>query len=106
MRYGVPIQEFWEYYNPKLMEMRQKEYLESVKSKYEVIDFQAWVNGQYTLDALACAFDSKKHKYPQTYRSNKLTEQQQQNVTVQTRRFEDWANVFNMRFANKHNRVE
>ncbi len=93
------MEEFWNYYNPKYMAIRKKEYADSIKDKYEFADFKAWKHGEYTLDAIACAFDSRKHKYPVKPR---LMEQQSNHIDTAeeaARGFDKFAKAY----KEKHN---
>lgn len=91
---------FWKL-NPKYMEIYQKEYLDSVKSKYEFADFQAWKFGDYMISSIQKALEPKKAKYPDKPYSMKKSNEVQTHPEIQARRFEDWANTFNRNFINK-----
>lgn len=84
------------------MEIRQKEYVAEIKSKYEFADFQAWKNGEYIISAIAVALSPKKAKYPKHPHSLDGDNDTQQNITVQAQRFEDWANAWNKGFEQKY----
>ncbi len=93
--------EFWNFYNPKYMEIRQKEYVSEIKSKYDFADFQAWKNGEYIISAIQKALDPKKAKYPESPYSIDKSETAQSQPGIQARKFEDWANSFNRNFESK-----
>lgn len=95
------MNEFWNFYNPKYMGIRQKEYLSEVKSRYNFADFQAWKQGEYMISAIQKALDPKKAKYPDTPYSMNKSEEVQTHPEIQARKFEDWANSFNRNFESK-----
>ena len=95
--------EFWSFYNPKYMVIRQKEYLSEVKSRYDFADFQAWKHGEYMISAIQKALEPKKAKYPDSPHSMTKSEEVQTYPEIQARKFEDWANVFNKKFENQQN---
>lgn len=48
---------------PAMIKRQIKAYWEQRKNEWEKAEYQSWLNGWYTLNAIACSF-SRKHKYP------------------------------------------
>ena len=100
MRYGIPINEFYNQYNPKYMEMKQKAYIDSIEAEYDKINHSGWVHGQYIISAIQKALDPKKAKYPD--KPFDKNEEVQQNPEIQAMKFKDWADAHNKKFQQKH----
>jgi hypothetical protein len=87
--------------NPKIMDDYQHDYIRKTEEDYKRIDFAAWKQGEYTISAIAVALSPKKAKYPKHPHSFDSNDEPQQNVTIQARKFEDWANVWNKNYEQK-----
>lgn len=84
------------------MDMYQNEYLKSIETEYEKIDYIAWIHGEYMISAIQAALIPKKVKYPDEpysiQQKNKNQIPQELQAEIQSRKFEEWANVFNKKF--------
>ena len=76
----------------------QSDYIRRIEDDYKRMDFAAWKHGEYMISAIAAALSPKKVKYPKCPHSVDSNDEAQQNITVQARKFEDWANVWNKNF--------
>lgn len=72
LRYGIPYETFWNL-NPRIMNIYQESYKKSLEEKQKVIDYEAWLHGQYQMASIGAAF-SKKCKYPDRPMSMKTKE--------------------------------
>lgn len=50
--------------NPKIIGIYQNSYVEMLKEKRDLRNYEAWLHNQYTLMAIGNALNGKKCKYP------------------------------------------
>lgn len=99
VRYGVPMSEFWSM-TPKQIEPWRRFFLWKQQLDRDERDYQAWLNGQYVLAAIAAAFDSKKNPYPEEPVT--VTSMRDEEIE-QERRDKEAAEMF-MAYAMEYNR--
>lgn len=94
IHYGISYDTFWNL-NPKIMGIYQDAYIKKLEEQRELINYTAWIQGQYNLASIGAAM-SKKVKYPQKpfgfkEKSNGLSGEE---------RFILWIDEFNRRFES------
>lgn len=62
IRYGIQYKDFWDL-TPKIIRLYQKDYEDKQKDEYKKIDYEAWKNGFYVMNAISVFFNSR-NKYP------------------------------------------
>lgn len=75
------------------MELYQNAYIEKMEEQRDVMNYKAWLYGQYNLAAIGAAM-SKKVRYPQ----KPFVFQEKDNGLSAEERFMLWVDEFNRRF--------
>lgn len=84
IKYGISYDDFWKM-NPRIMEIYQKGYMDEVKQKQQLMNYQAWLNNQYTMMAIGSAFN-RKNKYPKKpfeFKDTKKIEETEENYRIE-----------------------
>lgn len=97
IRYGIPYDTFWKL-NPRIMDIYQDNYRKSLEEKQKLIDYEAWLHGQYQVASIGAAL-SKKCKYPQ--RPITMTQDEQEWLSEEDQ-FLLWVDAYNRGFDEKH----
>lgn len=92
LRYGIPYETFWDL-NPRIMNIYQESYKKSLEEKQKVIDYEAWLHGQYQIASIGAAL-SKKCKYP----DKPVSMKQEEKSLSDEEQFLLWVDEFNRRF--------
>lgn len=94
IRFGIPYDVFWGL-NPKIMNIYQEAYRKDLEERQQVIDYEAWLHGQYQMMSIGAVM-SKKCKYPK----RPITMQEQSSLGGEER-FLLWIDDFNRKFDGK-----
>lgn len=92
LRYGISYETFWEL-NPRIMNIYQEAYKKSLEEKQQIIDYEAWLHGQYQMASIGASL-SKKCKYPKLPFSMK----EEEKGLSEEEQFLLWVDEFNRRF--------
>lgn len=97
IRYGVPYETFW-HLNPAKLEIFQDVYNDRIKEQAELIDYTAWRNGMYVLNAVQAALIPKKVKYP----DKPYSRQSRPEELSPEEEFKLWVAAYNQKFKEEH----
>lgn len=97
IRYGIPYETFW-HLNPVKLGIFQDVYNDRVKEQDELLDFTAWRNGMYMVNAIQSALFPKKAKYPEKPYS-KMKPAQELSAEEE---FKLWIMEYNRRFDEEN----
>ncbi|MEY8509696.1 hypothetical protein AALA78_15935 [Lachnospiraceae bacterium 42-17] len=92
LRYGISYETFWNL-NPRIMDIYQEAYKKSLEEKYKVMDYKAWLHGQYQVASIGAAL-SRKCKYP----AQPLGMAEEKKGLSEEEKFLLWAKEFNSQF--------
>lgn len=79
--------------NPKIMDVYQNVYVKQMEEKRDLINYTAWLQGQYNMESIGAVM-SRKHKYPKSPYG--LGEKQ--NALSGEEQFLLWIEAYNQRF--------
>lgn len=80
--------------NPRIMNTYQDIYKKSLEEKQQLVDYEAWLHGQYQMASIGAAF-SKKCKYPEKPFGVKQKEEME--LTAEER-FMVWIDAYNRKY--------
>lgn len=92
LRYGIPYETFWNL-NPRVMNIYQREYKRSLEERQQIIDYEAWLRGQYQIASIGAAL-SRKCKYP----TSPFSMQEEEKGLSEEEQFLLWVDEFNRKF--------
>ncbi|WP_343248257.1 hypothetical protein [Diplocloster hominis] len=95
IRYGISYETFWDL-NPRIMDIYQAEFRRRESAKLDLIDYSAWLNGAYIVNAVQTALSPRKVKYSKM----PLHTSKQDTPINDAEKFKLWAAEFNRRFEN------
>ncbi len=85
---------------PKIISLYQKEYEDKQKEEYKKIDYEAWKNGFYVMNAVA-VFMNKNNKYPKKPVEWEERENEVDASEIDAIHFGEWARAFNSQMNEK-----
>ena len=92
IRYGIPYETFWKL-NPRIMSIYQDAYNKRLQEKYEDLDYAAWLNGMYVMNAIGSAFN-KNSKYPEA----PISKSKEQKTLTPEEKFKLWVLEYNKKY--------
>lgn len=81
------------------MAIYQKDYIDKKEEEMNLVEFQAWINGMYIVNAIQTAIDPMRCKYPK----NPFSEETdgEENTEIGAVKFWEYAEAFNKVFEKK-----
>lgn len=92
LRYEVDYGTFWNI-NPRIINIYQEEYRRRIEEQQRLMDYEAWLRGQYQMASIGAAL-SKKCKYPK----QPFSMQEKEKGLSEEEQFLLWVDEFNQKF--------
>ncbi|MEZ3487319.1 MAG: hypothetical protein K1W22_12225 [Lachnospiraceae bacterium] len=92
LRYKIDYETFWNI-NPRIINIYQEEYRRRIEEQQKLMDYEAWLRGQYQMASIGAAL-SKKCKYP----ALPFSMQEEEKGLSDEEQFLLWADKFNHQF--------
>lgn len=96
LRYGIAYETFWDI-NPRIINIYQEDYRRKIEERQKLMDYEAWLRGQYQMASIGAAL-SKKCKYPK----QPFSMQEEEKGLSEEDKFLLWVDEFNRRFEESN----